>query len=444
MAKDHAFSSFMRNHGPMVFFGVLTLAGIVFIWTAKIWELNIAVVTGVPIVTMVTYLTISLIANGMRLHNEQAGDNLYYMGFLFTLSSLGVSLYRFVGDASIDEIVRNFGIAVTSTICGIAFRIMFNQMRRDPVDIERSVRHELAEMTRRVRSELDSSAREFSSYRRSSSQMLLEGFEEIARQAEQTGAAVQKAIEVLSKESIKPIQEASAKLAVIAQQNLTLFEARALQLNGIASEAAAKLNTATVQISTMVDGLGDAVGKVSAKIEAMKSPDEVLRIELQPALNAIEDLAKRQKTLSEANAALLDQQISRTAEALMPLHSLHTRLAEALEPLRILPAQLRQPLAPVPQVERVVVRAATLPAENLAELPITLSLPAHGAPSNAISLSGLSGVRDEPRLDPGVSQTDDITATTDSVSPFAEAVARAQPPASSDDAQNKRSWFRRW
>ena len=442
MAKDHAFSSFMRNHGPMVLFGLLTLMGIVFIWTAKIWELDIAVVTGVPIAVMVTYLTVSLIANGMRLHNEQAGDNLYYMGFLFTLSSLGVSLYRFVGDASIDEIVRNFGIAVTSTICGIAFRIMFNQMRRDPVDIERSVRHELAEMTRRVRSELDSSAREFSSYRRSSSQMLLEGFEEIARQAEQTGAAVQKAIEVLSKESIKPIQEASAKLAAISQQNLTLFEERALQLNGIASEAAAKLSTATVQISTMVDGLGDAVGKVSAKIEAMKSPEEVLRIELKPALNVIEDLAKRQKTLSEANAALLDRQISRTAEALMPLHGLHTRLAEALEPLRTFSAQLQQPPASVSQSE--VVRAAALPMENLAELPITISLPVHGVLSNAISLSGLSGVRDEPRLDPGVSQPGEVTATTDSVSPFAESIAPAQPPASNDDAQNKRSWFRRW
>ena len=55
---------------------------------------------------------------------EQNGSLIFFglalMGFLFTLSSLGVSLYRFAGDASIDEIVSNFGVAVTSTICGIA------------------------------------------------------------------------------------------------------------------------------------------------------------------------------------------------------------------------------------------------------------------------------------------------------------------------------------
>ena len=36
-----------------------------------------------------------------------------------------------------EEIVQNFGIAIGSTITGIALRVMFNQMRRDPVEVER-------------------------------------------------------------------------------------------------------------------------------------------------------------------------------------------------------------------------------------------------------------------------------------------------------------------
>lgn len=177
----------IRDYGPMVLFASITIGGMIFIWSSKLMGWSLPIVTGVPLVLMGIYFIVSLAVAGFRLHNEQAGDNLYYMGFLFTLSSLGVSLYLFAGETSIETIVRNFGIAVTSTIAGVTLRILFNQMRRDPIDIERSVRHELAEMTRRVRSELDSSSREFSHYRRVSNQMLSEGFEEIARQAERNG-----------------------------------------------------------------------------------------------------------------------------------------------------------------------------------------------------------------------------------------------------------------
>lgn len=333
MAKAFDRRALIRNHGPMLFFGLLTISGIVFIWTAKLWALNTTFVTAVPILIMLTYFLASLIANSMRLHNEQAGDNLYYMGFLFTLSSLGVSLYRFVGDASIDDIVRNFGIAVTSTICGIAFRILFNQMRRDPLDIERSVRHELAEMTRRVRSELDSSAREFSSYRRSSSQMLLEGFEEIGRQAEQTGAAVHSAIETLSRESLKPIQEASEKLTVFSNRNLALFEELSSKLNVTLDGAASRLGQTTDHIGDMVQGLGQAVEAVSTKLAAMTPPDEMMRDQLRASMQAMNDLAARQTELAEKEASRFNEQISRATEALASLTVLSQRLAEALEPI---------------------------------------------------------------------------------------------------------------
>jgi hypothetical protein len=39
-----------------------------------------------------------------------------------------------------EEIVRNFGIAITSTVVGIALRVLFNQMRRDPLEVERTAR----------------------------------------------------------------------------------------------------------------------------------------------------------------------------------------------------------------------------------------------------------------------------------------------------------------
>lgn len=255
----------IRDYGPMVLFASVTIGGMIFIWSSKLMEWSLPIVTGVPLALMAVYFVASLTFAGFRLHNEQAGDNLYYMGFLFTLSSLGVSLYLFAGETSIETIVRNFGIAVTSTIAGVTLRILFNQTRRDPIDIERSVRHELAEMTRRVRTELDSSSREFSHYRRVSNQMLSEGFEEIAHQAERNGEEINKILETLAKQAVTPI-----------------------------NDAAAQLTATTSQLSEIIGKFGTTVESVGRKLEEIRSPEDVVRSELTSAVVAIKEMSEAQ------------------------------------------------------------------------------------------------------------------------------------------------------
>ena len=56
------------------------------------------------------------------------GDNIYYLGFLFTLVSLAYTLYKFTStDDEIDEIIKNFGIALSTTLIGVVGRVYFNQ-----------------------------------------------------------------------------------------------------------------------------------------------------------------------------------------------------------------------------------------------------------------------------------------------------------------------------
>jgi hypothetical protein len=139
---------------PLVFF-FFTLAGVAYIVLSKLYDVPAAAVTLAPVLLMLAYAGMIIFAVGLRLRDDQTGDNFYYMGFIFTLTSLAVSLYQYSSSGSVDEIVRNFGIAVASTITGIALRIFFNQMRRDPVEIEHYSRLELADASRRVRRELD-------------------------------------------------------------------------------------------------------------------------------------------------------------------------------------------------------------------------------------------------------------------------------------------------
>ena len=68
---------------------------------------------------MLGYALLIYSARALRLRDDQSGDNLYYMGFLFTLTSLGVSLYQFTASRAAEEIVQNFGIAIGSTSMGV-------------------------------------------------------------------------------------------------------------------------------------------------------------------------------------------------------------------------------------------------------------------------------------------------------------------------------------
>lgn len=291
----------------LVVFGLFTVGGCVFIAAAKLSGLDLRVSISVPIALMLAYLAVSIAVGRLRLHDEQTGDNLYYMGFLFTLSSLGVALYQFGSNGSTDEVVKNFGVAITSTIMGIALRIFYNQTRRDPIDIERSARHELADMTRRVRVELESVAREFADFRRVSNQMLEEGFGEIAAQAHRNGEHVRDTFEKMAMAAIKPVQDVSGKLSSAMAENFSKIEEQFSEIAKKVEAASGLLESANSTMAGSVSRLGGQADTVALKLEKVIVPDEVLKNELAPMVkllgNAVAKYAIKTETASQEQQA---------------------------------------------------------------------------------------------------------------------------------------------
>lgn len=124
-------------------------------------------VTAALVLIMVTYAVAVAIVPRLRVRLDQAGDNAYYLGLLFTLMSMAFALWEFghviLGQGSIGlpsqvsgarQIISNFGVALASTITGIFLRVILNQMRVDPADVESMTRIELAEASKRVRANL--------------------------------------------------------------------------------------------------------------------------------------------------------------------------------------------------------------------------------------------------------------------------------------------------
>jgi hypothetical protein len=83
------------------------------------------------------------------------------MGLLYTLTSLGVALFRFASsDLASQSILRNFGVAIFTTIVGLMLRVFIGQFREDPDDLEYEVKEALAATVRQLRADLEQSIAE--------------------------------------------------------------------------------------------------------------------------------------------------------------------------------------------------------------------------------------------------------------------------------------------
>ena len=116
---------------------------------------------GIPVTLIMAYALLTLSRTRFRLRYDQAGDNCYYMGFIFTLVSLGVALYEIRPGTSAQEfgigVVRDFGLALSTTITGIVCRVSLTQLREDPHDIEEATRRELIEYSRALSGQMQAS-----------------------------------------------------------------------------------------------------------------------------------------------------------------------------------------------------------------------------------------------------------------------------------------------
>ena len=137
-------------------------------------------------VAVMVFYAVLLRTPAFRLRDDQSGDNLYYLGFLYTLTSIAVSLMEYTTGRDADVIVTNFGIAVFTTIAGLLLRLAFNQMRGDTADVERVTRMELAEAARRMRTELDNAVLELKQFQRATLQSVEGSFTTMRELTEET------------------------------------------------------------------------------------------------------------------------------------------------------------------------------------------------------------------------------------------------------------------
>jgi hypothetical protein len=285
-----------QSSGPnVVLFMIFVAAGCAYIVLAKLKGVEPFYVTFAPVGIMIAYALLISLARGLRLRDDQTGDNLYYMGFLFTLTSLGVSLYQFSATHAAEEIVQNFGIAIGSTIAGIGLRVIFNQMRRDPVEVEQRMRLELAEAARRVRRELDSSVVEFGYFRRNAQQSAADSFNLMTERFDDIVAKLLASLEEVTAKLSVPVAAAARQL-----EDATGEATRSM--GATLSANVGRLSAETETLSSRVVAISGALEEVAGKLNAMQTPDRVFELRLEPAMQALALAADRIAAHSDAQA----------------------------------------------------------------------------------------------------------------------------------------------
>jgi hypothetical protein len=286
------------NHSLSPFFGAVlflafVLVGATYIVWAKLVGIPAVLVTGIPLALMLLYAIALGMARYFRLRDDQAGDNLYYLGFLYTLTSLGVSLWQFSVNEGAEGIVTNFGVAIASTILGVALRVVFNQMRQDPVEVERTARLELADAARRVKSELDATSLEFASFRRATQQMSEETLAETRNHTERVINLLTEPLKTASEQIRDSINKLTASLVSKLE------------------ETGKQLVTDQEKLSFVANNVTGTLEDVERRLKEMQMPDGIIEIKLQPfiggltkAINnysksAADQIADLQKTVTQ-------------------------------------------------------------------------------------------------------------------------------------------------
>jgi hypothetical protein len=330
-----------------IVFMLFVVGGCAYIVVAKLAGIGQFSVTFVPVAIMLGYALLIGLAGSLRLRDDQSGDNLYYMGFLFTLTSLGVSLYQFTATRAAEEIVQNFGIAIGSTITGIGLRVIFNQMRRDPVEVERIMRLELADAARRVRRELDSTVVEFNHFRRSAQQAAADSFSQVVEKFDAISVKFVASLDDVTSKLTLPLETASRQSAdALGELTKTMGTALATSTGHLAAE--------TEKLSERAGAISAALDDVVAKLSAMQTPDRVIEIRLEPMA----------QTLAQAVDRFANQSDGQTEAVTDALNTANAATTKSIASL----VALRQEFGAAATTNRAALEAATKTIKAMAEI----------------------------------------------------------------------------
>ncbi len=254
-------------------FLVVSMGGFAAIIAAKLYHYNPQHVSIAAVVLMCVYAAVAYRMPKVSLRPDRLGDNFYYLGFIFTLASLSAALIELKQKFDVQSILGSFGIALATTIVGIAGRVIFVQMRTEIDEIEAETRRNLLDSSDSLRDVINRSISEFQILRTS----MLQAAQEIEEKTINTSTAQIEQLTNLAQTAASSIQQSS--------------ELHKNTLN---------------QMDDSIAHLTDSAEKFGEKINNMVLPSAKIESQVSELGHELENLIEKLNTFADRTNAQLD------------------------------------------------------------------------------------------------------------------------------------------
>jgi hypothetical protein len=286
---------------------------------------------------LIAYVLLTWMIGKLKLEPETIGDNCYYLGFIFTLSSLAYTLYGLSAApeniALVADIVSGFGVALSSTIVGVMMRVFLLQFRPDMVAKDRETRITLQSASRDYRTALGQSTTSLKQFALEMQQKLAEHHEHmraesakaledqrlrIEEETKRSGEALHKATADAVDRSLKAVEEMVRSSAKRAEETAQASAVRTRSsLESFADELSRALDVLNAQMARLASAGGEAGATLAEGVQGVRMSTqrfqramEQLSANVEGAAPAIEASARRaadaMATASNSYAGKLD------------------------------------------------------------------------------------------------------------------------------------------
>jgi hypothetical protein len=294
-----------------LFAGVATF-GFSLILFLKVQQFTPELVAAFAVAMMLVYGSIAYRIPAVSLRLDRLGDNFYYLGFIYTLASLSAALVELRTGINSGAILGAFGIALITTIVGIAGRVIFVQMRSEIDSVEETIRRDIAETSSRLKGQLSAALNDLDTFRTGVRQASVECLNESATYAK---ANIHQ-ISALAQESASKISEAFAGNHEAAQKTLELVSKTSSAVARLINRVeTAELGTAKAHIDRISSVAQQAALRIDEAFATKHTQALALTKAITKATTAIDNFALRIESADATTAQAHIMQISSVAQA---------------------------------------------------------------------------------------------------------------------------------
>lgn len=282
------------------------------------WSLGLIL----PLLVMVAYIALGLKRQDRDVTDEKFADSCYYLGFIFTITSIVFSLFDLpnIGER-IQDIAVRFGAAMVSTVLGLAVRVYLVSFRPDSSDALKDAEDAVLEAAQKFR------------------EQLVMAYEKLGDFQSQVTSATQTSVEAVKLQVEKLTQDHSERMErvfvelnernqqVVTQALSEVSTASSRMAQSVAGYAES-MKSSLQSLGDKVDSFGDAV---TQRLKTTTFPDDYFASRLTAPLEQLKAASSQVSEQVQSAASGAGEAATVLAAAIRKLKTKATQAEESLD-----------------------------------------------------------------------------------------------------------------